>query len=778
MIRRLMSQSSTALGGAVHPGGPVPGRNRPTSSAKAALLALVAALSLLSSIAASFAQVPAPVPALPDSERRTAYTITASQCNCAVNFQLFGDSNDFQNWVEVWLNGTRLNFNDPTFGWTITSPTGPIGNIARPITDAVLTFTNPQTGTVQIVGARRPRRTSQFSENQGVSARNLNQVITDIVAMLREVWDKINDVTGRTVQAPPGETLNVLPPLASRANMGVCFDSGGNLVPCVGSSAGSFAAGSGINFTGANPTTISASSASTPIANGHLIANAAGSTAVAGDTAPSTWFDQAYCNTVGFLVVRFTGAWACDNSIPASVKWFGATGNGTTDDSAAFQATETAMQAIGGTMYIPPGSYKIGTAINVTGHIVVRGSGFQTNPTNYGFGSTGVSLDNRTNGFKASVIICGVANSAFNVATTDSVLLEDFQITYPTVGNSGVAALALATASGTNGVNLNSTVRGILINGANVGIHVTDWLQFEISNNYFTFNNVDIIAENTTGINANGLLTSASAGDGKIANNTFYDTQGNQGILLESGSGYRIVNNKFNGSNGGLPNAAAIQVTPQNIGVPFTMTPGIINDNSIEGFGIGIEFTAATGSQGTLSLWTISGNEFFDTIGIDMGVGSTIPQWMDGIAITGNAFTYGQNGSTQPCIIIAGAAAVGVTGNVFGGGSPSSQSAISVGASTNGITISGNSYTGSALSAAPTLPAVPASGGGVTNTTGYTQTIGIFGGTVSEVQVVNQGRGAEIVAETSNLSVNINPGDEIFLTYSATPQWQWRALNP
>lgn len=754
MIRRSIPlfQSSKAPGGAVHPGGPVPGRNRPTSSAKAALLALVAALSLLSSIAASFAQVPAPVPALPDSERRTAYTITASQCNCAVNFQIYGDSNDFTNWVEVWLNGTQQVGN-----WTITSPSGPLSNLARPITDAVLTFTNPQTGTVQIIGARRPRRTSQFSENQGVSARNLNQVITDIVAMLREAWDKINDVTGRTVQAPPGETLNVLPPVASRANMGVCFDSGGNIVPCVGSSAGSFAAGSGITFTGTNPTSISTSPASLP-----------------------STFDTAFCNTVGFVIVRLTGAWACDNSIPASVKWFGAKGDGTTDDSAAFQATETAMQAIGGTMYIPPGNYKIGTAINVTGHIVVKGSGFQTTPTNYGFGSTGVSRDTRSTGFKASVLICGVANSAFSVATTDSVLLEDFQITYPTVGNSGVAALSLATtAGGASGVNLNSTVQRLLINNANVGIHVTDWLQFEFSNNYFTFNTTDIIAENTASINANGSTTSAVAGDGKIINNTFYDTQGNQGILLESGSGYRIVNNKFNGSNGGLPNAAAIQVTPQNIGVPFTMTPGIINDNSIEGFGIGIEFTAATGSQGTLSLWTIAGNEFFDTIGIDMGVGVTIPQWMDGISITGNVFTYGQNSSIASCIILAGAKDVVVSSNVFAGASPSTQPAVSIGASTGNIKVTSNIYAGSAAASSFVAPAVPATGVGVTNTSAYNVTVNVNGGTVSQVQIAPAGAtGFTGVAGASPASVTLNPNDRIILTFSAAPTWQWTPINP
>jgi hypothetical protein len=222
------------------------------------LRSLFLAAILLVPLARAFAAVPPPVPALPDTERRTSFTITASTCACNVGFQLYGDGTDYQNWVEVWLNGTQVPFNDPVQGWTITSPSGPIGNLARPITDAVLTFSNPQTGTVQIVGARRPRRTSQFSENQGVSARNLNQVITDIVAMLRETWDKINDVTGRVVLAPPGETFTPLPPASQRSGLLLCFDSNGDAAVCSVTSSGSIAAGNGISVTGTNPSTISA----------------------------------------------------------------------------------------------------------------------------------------------------------------------------------------------------------------------------------------------------------------------------------------------------------------------------------------------------------------------------------------------------------------------------------------------------------------------------------------------------------------------------------------
>ena len=95
------------------------------------LFAGFAALSLLSTVAAALAQVPASVPALPDAERRTSYSISGTTCSCAVNFQLFGDSNDFASWVEVYLNGNRVNFNDVSFGWTITSPTGSLATIPR-----------------------------------------------------------------------------------------------------------------------------------------------------------------------------------------------------------------------------------------------------------------------------------------------------------------------------------------------------------------------------------------------------------------------------------------------------------------------------------------------------------------------------------------------------------------------------------------------------------------------------------------------------------------------
>lgn len=191
------------------------------------------------SVSAAVAQAPPPVPTLPDTQRLTTYSISASTCACSVNFALYGDSTDYANWLQVWVNGVQM---AQSGNWTITSPTGPLATIPRPITDAVLTFTAAQTGTVQIVGARRPRRLSQFTENRGVAARDLNQAVTDLVAENREQWDALL----RSITAPPGDTAPslLLPPVSARASKYFGFDANGSPVALVGTG------GSGGNVTG------------------------------------------------------------------------------------------------------------------------------------------------------------------------------------------------------------------------------------------------------------------------------------------------------------------------------------------------------------------------------------------------------------------------------------------------------------------------------------------------------------------------------------------------
>lgn len=164
--------------------------------------------------------MPAPIPALPDNERRTPYTISAQTGPFDAGFHIYGDGTDYAQWVEVWLDGVEL---EAVTDWTLDIPSGTLSTAARPITDARITLTTARSGNLMILGARRPRRTTQSTEGVGEPARARNQIITDIIAMLRERWDLVE----RVLRAPPGETLVTLPVATVRANKLLGFSSAG-----------------------------------------------------------------------------------------------------------------------------------------------------------------------------------------------------------------------------------------------------------------------------------------------------------------------------------------------------------------------------------------------------------------------------------------------------------------------------------------------------------------------------------------------------------------------
>lgn len=186
---------------------------------------LAAMLAMSAPAACGIAPVlAAAIPGEPDAERRTHYTPTAQTGPLSVGFDLYADNTDYSNWIEVYVNGVLMT---QSGNWTLTSPSGSLSVLARPITDAVINFTNPQTGTVDIVGARRPRRVTQFQENAPIPAHAQNQVLTDLWMTHRERWD----AKTRLMLGPPGETIGPLPSAAVRANKFLGFDASGNPVP-------------------------------------------------------------------------------------------------------------------------------------------------------------------------------------------------------------------------------------------------------------------------------------------------------------------------------------------------------------------------------------------------------------------------------------------------------------------------------------------------------------------------------------------------------------------
>lgn len=266
-----------------------------------------------------------PIPALPDAERRTSYAPTASTGPFNVGFALYGDSTDFGNWIEVWLNGVML---DPST-YTVTSPTGPLGSIPLPITDAQVTLETAATGDLEIVGAQRPRRTAQLSENVGVSAHDFNQLYTDVIAEMREAWD----LRARLIRGVPGDSFSPMPPAASRANLTLGFGPTGDLI--VG---------------GPFPGTITVSAALIPFlasATTDLAIEALGVTPamLAFIKEPSVAAANRYLGQRVYNVLNY-----------------GADPTGATDSTAAFNAVYDAIVADGGGLrYVPKGNFVVGT---------------------------------------------------------------------------------------------------------------------------------------------------------------------------------------------------------------------------------------------------------------------------------------------------------------------------------------------------------------------------------------------------------------------------------
>lgn len=182
---------------------------------------------------------PPPVPALPDTARLTTYSITAQVGPFDVGFHIYGDGTDYQNWIEVWLNGARL---IPGVDWYLNLSTGTLATAARPLQNARVTLTTPSTGTLLIVGDRRPRRLSQFSENDGVSARDLNLALTDIIAVERELWDR-GIATGPV--GPPGP----IGPAGPIGPTGASGNGTGNVVGPAGAVADHLASYNGVTGT-------------------------------------------------------------------------------------------------------------------------------------------------------------------------------------------------------------------------------------------------------------------------------------------------------------------------------------------------------------------------------------------------------------------------------------------------------------------------------------------------------------------------------------------------
>jgi hypothetical protein len=112
------------------------------------------------------------------------------------------------------------------------------------------------------------------------------------------------------------------------------------------------------------------------MAAGTVKANATGSSAAPQDATATSWFDQAYCNTIGFLIVRFTGSWTCSKAIAANPVWWGADPTGVSDSTTAFNSAIAANTSV----EFPVGKFRFNSALSYTlanalASVSIRGQG-------------------------------------------------------------------------------------------------------------------------------------------------------------------------------------------------------------------------------------------------------------------------------------------------------------------------------------------------------------------------------------------------------------------
>lgn len=103
-----------------------------------------------------------------------------------------------------------------------------------------------------------------------------------------------------------------------------------------------------------------------------------GSGGAAVPTSASAWFDNAYCNTVGYILARTSGAWTCSRDIPINVVWMGADKTGSVDATTIINGIVTIANTNAGTcIYFPSGLYKVSTltALNTNFNPCIKGNG-------------------------------------------------------------------------------------------------------------------------------------------------------------------------------------------------------------------------------------------------------------------------------------------------------------------------------------------------------------------------------------------------------------------
>jgi len=433
--------------------------------------------------------------------------------------------------------------------------------------------------------------------------------------------------------------------------------------------------------------------------------------------------------------------WFAKDQDVVSVKDFGATGDGATDDSTAQQNAFTYCITIGCEVYYPPGSYKTTVGLTAPGRIKIRGVGFQGD-SGGGFLGSGVS---QSTGFKSSTIVCATTINCLTFITNLSVQIQDIQVTYPSTPSAGTIGILIQAAAGGTSANTQSTIHHVMVTGADTGIRLTNALDFRINNN-------EVLYSVAVGIDVNSP-NYPSFNQASICDNEIWGAA-NAGFLahirVQAGGDLRICNNKL--TTGGV-NTNGIALLGAAAGSQ-SMEPINIFGNSIEGAQNCITFSTANASF-TASQISISGNQLWcggKSLLINT-FGSS--QYVLALTVNGNVMTV-NGGASVSNVQIDNVSGASIDSNTFAcSGGCSASTAITLGSFTTNVIVGpGNSYDAGYTTQVNNIP-------GAVNKVITLPLSVTFGGTAGVGQF--QGR-LTLTSGTPVLSATVSAATSVFYT--------------
>jgi hypothetical protein len=322
----------------------------------------------------------------------------------------------------------------------------------------------------------------------------------------------------------------------------------------------------------------------------------------------TSYFDSTYCNTIGYLIVRLSGAWTCSKAIAANPMWWGADPTGSSDSAAAFNEALKASPHV----HFPPGKFKFLSQIS---HAIPTTPGSIT--------VTGAGADN-------TILYWPSGNGLLLSLTSARHSFHIRDLTFSSGGSPGGAALIVSSRS--NGVIAQNDITNATFRGEDFGAVSNYWTQ---AVNVSVTNDINFANDQFLGLNSGGGGPIVGSGNGVVlaGNSSFYAfnyffaecsfNQLGSGILIGSYvQGLQIVASAFGGQsgiqiNGGLSGVLAVVSV---VGSQFAANIGI-------------------GANTTLYQYMVAENTFFvpaGFIGIDIAKNG-------GGTIIGNTFQPGPN---------------------------------------------------------------------------------------------------------------------------------------